>query len=233
MIEESDLEAVFAALKAPFPADKIEWRVGSTNKKKNGGVASEGFILAYLQARAVMDRFDDVVGEENWQNRLIYSPGGMICEIGLNIGGEWVWKSLNGAETDIEAEKGAGSDALKRCATVWGVGRYLYDLPKQWIKLNNGYIPKDFVPQLPAWALPDGESSVAPLNTKEKPVGFVNAKAIQILVDDLKENLTEDQQDEFKQWLKDEKFFVDGDWLIKDEDLEGIYLRISEIKEPI
>lgn len=62
---------------------------------------------------------------------------------------------------------------------------------------------------------------------------YINEKAIGILKDDIKKTLNTDQQKAFKTWLKDEKFFVDGDWQIKDNDLEGIYTKISVMKEPI
>jgi hypothetical protein len=42
----------------------------------------------------------------------------------------------NGAgDSDVEAEKGAISDAFKRAAVKWGIGRYLYDLDSPWVDL--------------------------------------------------------------------------------------------------
>jgi hypothetical protein len=45
----------------------------------------------------------------------------------------WVRKSDGAGETQVEGEKGAISDALKRAAVKWGIGRYLYDLDSPWV----------------------------------------------------------------------------------------------------
>ena len=121
----------FAALAAQFPAEAISWRVGSTNRDKTSGLA-----LAYLDARDVMQRFDDVCGPSNWQCRYTHADIKTVCEIGVKIDGEWVWKSNGAGDTDVEGQKGALSDAFKRAAVLWGVGRYLYDLDSPWVKLQ-------------------------------------------------------------------------------------------------
>lgn len=118
-------------LSAPFPVNKIHWRVGSTNKEKTSGLA-----LAYLDARDVMDRLDDVVGPEYWQNRYPHANNKTCCEIGIMVGGEWVWKANGAGDTAHEAEKGAFSDAFKRAGVMWGIGRYLYGLENIWVPLE-------------------------------------------------------------------------------------------------
>ena len=120
-----------ADLYAPFPPDLVSWRVGSMNKDK-----SKGMALAYIDARDVMRRLDDVCGPGGWQARYPHANGKTICEIGIKVDGEWIWKANGAGDTDIEAEKGAISDAFKRAAVMWGVGRYLYDLPSPWVAVN-------------------------------------------------------------------------------------------------
>ena len=127
-----------ARLYAPFSPTVISWRVGSVSKDK-----SKGMALAYIDARDVMDRLDEVCGPGGWQCRYSHTAGKTVCDIGIKIGGEWVWKADGAGDSDIEAEKGALSDAFKRAAVRWGVGRYLYNLPSPWVTLENGrYIPK-------------------------------------------------------------------------------------------
>lgn len=139
-------------LKEPFPAQSVHWRIGATNAKKNNGKATKGAALAYIDARDVMKRLDDVVGAENWQCRYPFEG---CCEIGVKIGGEWIWKANCAGETQVEAEKGQASDAFKRAAVVWGIGRYLYMLDSTWVDLDDyGRITKQ--PQLPPWATPEG-----------------------------------------------------------------------------
>ena len=118
-------------LSTPFSPAQTHWRVGSLTKKKD-----KCMPLAYIDARDVMDRLDNVVGPENWQCRYSHASNKTVCEIGIRIRGEWVWKSNGAGDTDIEASKGALSDAFKRAAVLWGVGRYLYGLSTPWVPVN-------------------------------------------------------------------------------------------------
>lgn len=120
-----------ADLKTPFLSERVSWRVGSTSADKRRGMA-----LAYIDSRDVQDRLDQVCAPENWQCRYAELGQKTICEIGIKIGPEWVWKADGAGDTDFEAEKGALSDAFKRAAVKWGVGRYLYDLPAEWVDIE-------------------------------------------------------------------------------------------------
>lgn len=121
---------MFEQLKAPFDPAKISWRVGATTKDK-----SKGMALAYIDARDVMDRLDNVVGEGSWQSEYSHTHPA-VCRIGIKVDGEWIWKSNGAGDTDVEAEKGALSDAFKRAAVLWGIGRYLYDIKSPWVALE-------------------------------------------------------------------------------------------------
>lgn len=119
-------------LSDPFPPTSIHWRVGATTQSKDKGIA-----LAYLDARDVMQRLDDCCGPDKWQSRYPWSDNGrVVCEIGVKIGEEWIWKANGAGATDYEADKGAFSDAFKRAAVLWGIGRYLYDLPNAWVEIE-------------------------------------------------------------------------------------------------
>ena len=121
-----------ATLRAPFAPERVSWRVGSTNKDKTKGMA-----LAYIDARDVQDRLDEVCGPGNWQCRYSHATDRKtVCEIGVCLDGQWVWKADGAGDTDVEAEKGALSDAFKRAAVRWGIGRYLYDLDSPWVDLE-------------------------------------------------------------------------------------------------
>lgn len=119
------------ALAAPFPPECVSFRVGSTTKDK-----SKGMALAYVSAREVMDRLDEVCGPGGWQCRYLPDGPRMACEIGIRIGDEWVWKSDGAGATDVEGEKGIYSDAFKRAAVMWGIARYLYRLGNAWVGLE-------------------------------------------------------------------------------------------------
>jgi len=123
---------LFDALCQPFPSGFVEWRVGSTNGDK-------GLPLCYIDARAVMDRLDSVCGPDNWQcNYTQTGNGSIVCNLGIRTpNGEWIWKADGAGATDFEGEKGMLSDALKRAAVRWGVGRYLYELKAPWVEIAN------------------------------------------------------------------------------------------------
>jgi len=120
--------SMFDELARPFPESAIRWRVGSTNGDKTQGIA-----LAYVDARDVYDRLDDVVGPGNWQDRYPFEG---CCEIGIRINGEWIWKSNGAGKTDIEGDKGQYSDSFKRAGVLWGIARYLYGLPNAWVPIK-------------------------------------------------------------------------------------------------
>lgn len=120
-----------ADLHKPFPPERISWRVGSTNSDK-----SKGLALAYIDARDVMQRLDAVCGPENWECRYPHAGAKTVCEIGIFINDKWVVKADGAGDSDVEAEKGALSDAFKRAAVKWGVGQYLYDLDSPWVKIE-------------------------------------------------------------------------------------------------
>lgn len=134
---------LFEALAAPFPPENISWRVGTSNKKKlqretgnQNAKATKGMALAYIDARDVMDRLDEVCTPGGWQCRYSHADRKTICDLGIKIGDEWVWKSDGAGDSDMEAEKGALSDAFKRAAVRWGVGRYLYHIASPWCDLD-------------------------------------------------------------------------------------------------
>lgn len=143
---------IFEQLASPFDPSEVDWRVGSVTKKDTPN--PEGMALAYIDARTVMDRLDTVCGPAGWQNRYVMEGAKTVCEIGIKCGDEWVWKSDGAGDSDVEAEKGALSDAFKRAAVRWGIGRYLYNLKSPWVPVKpfgkSFVIAKEAHPQLDA-----------------------------------------------------------------------------------
>ena len=105
-------------LKLPFSKSELKWRQG------RGGMQ-----LAYIDARAAMKRLDDVMGIDGWQDSYKSLDGRTVCELSLKINGVWITKTDGAGDTNIEGEKGGLSDAFKRAAVKFGVGRYLYYMP--------------------------------------------------------------------------------------------------------
>lgn len=126
------------ALADAFPAKAISWRAQSVTKDQTNPKA---MALAYIDARDVMNRLDEVCGPDGWEDSYVETPlGRVICTIRIRCGDHWVAKSDGAGKTDVEGDKGGISDAFKRAAVKWGIGRYLYDMPTPWVacELYNG-----------------------------------------------------------------------------------------------
>lgn len=122
-------------LQAPFPASDIEWRAQRSGIKNGSGWVQ---VVAYIDNRAVMNRLDDVVGPDNWKDEYDTSPvGGVLCGISIKVDGEWITKWDGADKTDIEPIKGGLSNAEKRAAVKWGIGRYLYKLESEYVPVHN------------------------------------------------------------------------------------------------
>ena len=133
-----DQRELWLGLREPFPEKQIKWRVDQCSVPKK-----KAMLLCYLDARDVAARLDRVVGPAGW--RVSYEPwqGGSLCTLSLRCPetGEWVSKQDVGTGNQFEKVKGACSDALKRAAAAWGIGRYLYAAPSPCVDVgSNGPI---------------------------------------------------------------------------------------------
>ena len=119
------MNEVEIALKRPFAINKLRWRKGGGSKE-----------LVYITARDVMDRLDEVCGVDGWQSNFDYIGDRMICKLSIRFyhkteevskwAVSWITKSDGADDSNIEGAKGGISDALKRAAVQFGIGRYLY-----------------------------------------------------------------------------------------------------------
>ncbi|WP_051405142.1 Rad52/Rad22 family DNA repair protein [Bacillus cihuensis] len=126
---------IMERLAAPFKSSEMEWRVQSATEN-NGQI--KVLVLPYIDSRAVMNRLDQVL-QVNWQTKFfqltVAGKEAFQCQLSIKIGDEWISRTDGAEASDIESVKGGHSNALKRAATQWGIGRYLYDLPSQWVPL--------------------------------------------------------------------------------------------------
>ena len=111
-------------------ANEIECRVGQFTKDK-----SKYSVLLYKTARTDMAVLDETYGESNWQIEYNMVGAQMFCTIAIwdSEKGQWIKKQSNGTESNMEAEKGQASDAMKRAGFMVGIGRELYSAPKIWL----------------------------------------------------------------------------------------------------
>jgi hypothetical protein len=137
-------------LKKPFKPDEVQWRITATLNEPRG------LAVPYLDSRAIQNRLDEVIGRENWQNSYTVQPmikdNAFISTISIfcEERGEWISKSNGAGSSNIEPIKGGLSDAFKRAASMWNIGRYLYEFSGVWVKLtdNRKAIDKAEYPRL-------------------------------------------------------------------------------------
>jgi hypothetical protein len=161
------LEFVFIELRKPFHESLVKWFVPDRNNRDSKTNPINKVILAYVDARDVQERLDEVVGPQGWSTEIKAVGGHTVCNLYLHlpfwkeeqVTWEWVVKSDVAGPTEVDPIKGAGSTAFKRAASAWGIGRYLYDLGTTIVpavRTDDGY---DFnPPELPEFARPTAHS---------------------------------------------------------------------------
>jgi hypothetical protein len=153
-------------LTAPFQLTEVKFKPQSV--KGNRALA-----LAYIDCRVIQDRLDAVLGVENWMDEYeILTDGSVMCRLKLRLNGEWVTKTDVGSPSEQpdsgDRLKAAFSDALKRAAVKFGIGRYLYRLPAVWCDYDPQKKQFSATPQLPAWAVPKPKVATAPAPVQSK-----------------------------------------------------------------
>lgn len=115
-----DVDPVFIELSKPFQPDEVKERIVQGSRKAQ-----------YVTARTVMNRLDDVVGPANWSDDYVPLEHSVICRLTIQLpDGRTVTKCDAGAYAGMPDEgdddKSGFSDAFKRAAVKFGIGRYLY-----------------------------------------------------------------------------------------------------------
>ncbi len=206
-------------LQEPFYPSEIEWRLGSTNTAKTKGIA-----LPYLTNRAIQNRLDNIFGITGWKNEFIVKDKSKICGISIKFGDTWITKYDGADDTNIESTKGGISNAMKRAAVQWGIGRYLYKLPTFWVAIEpagKSYKIKGKPPELPSWALPKEMSKGKPQKITEAYVIPI-PKHIQDIISLFSEFGV--NQADLENYVNNEAFAFTEDDL---ETLRGLYKRLK------
>jgi hypothetical protein len=149
---DKSTQALTDALGAPFDPAEVRFKPAVVS-------GNRAMALAYVDARVIQDRLDEVLGVDGWQDEYECLPdGSVVCRLRLRMGGEWITKMDVGGPSEQpdsgDRMKAAFSDALKRAAVKFGVGRYLYRLPAQWLDYDTQKRQFARTPTLPDWAKP-------------------------------------------------------------------------------
>lgn len=123
-VDCDDFEVIFARLAAPFRRPK---------RRRGAG----GKEFDYIDSTMVQNRLDDAVGPGNWSDKYQIIDTCVYCEITITLpDGRRVTRGDCSAydlkregdpkeQTNSKVKKTAFSDAFKRAAVKFGIGRYL------------------------------------------------------------------------------------------------------------
>ena len=133
---------LYTDLGKPFDAADVGWRLQYVDKTTMKGTA-----VPFIDARAIADRLDEVVGPNRWRNS--FTPwhdctveqkqhASQLCTISIYDSeiDQWIDKTDGAEDSDIEPVKGGLSDAFKRAAVKWNIGRYLYRFEPVWVAVE-------------------------------------------------------------------------------------------------
>ncbi len=162
-LARNQLDDVLRALAIPFDLQLVQWRV--TEWSEDG---RRGLMMPYADPRAYSDRLNDLFTPAGWSRKYAVQTSAPVqrrrrgpaakilvtCEvtiacIGTNSGTGEEWADKENALTAAEAQ------AFKRSLSVFGLGRYLYDIDGVWVDLDPDGTPTR-IPKPPRWATPNG-----------------------------------------------------------------------------
>ncbi|HEV3275577.1 MAG TPA: Rad52/Rad22 family DNA repair protein [Terriglobia bacterium] len=167
MFSRQEIEQHVERLREPFDPHVVQWVVTATAPGKDGH--RRGLLAAYADPRAYMDRLNELFTPSGWtqeystqiipncprkvrDKQLASAKLLVICRLtifglGAHSGTGEGWADDENALTSADAQ------AFKRAGVPFGLGRYFYDLPQEWVDLDEHDRPR-WLPDLPVWALP-------------------------------------------------------------------------------
>lgn len=123
-------EEMMEALAQPFPVEAIQWKPGATNQDKTRGLA-----LAYVDLRHYIDRLNEVAGPD-WSDDYEVQAGGTVVLCRLTIAGVTRADVGEASSNDENTATSALAQAYKRACVKFGLGAYLYRLPRMWVEYD-------------------------------------------------------------------------------------------------
>lgn len=130
-----DWKMIERQLKTPFEPAIIRFRLQGPPRQREGKLMVQ--VIAYVPAYAVQDRLDQAVGADNWSfhpTPLAFVKGKVsTVKGGMSLFGR-ATKEEFGENIRLEPDETPVSEALRRCAGLWGIGRYLAQL-EMWVEV--------------------------------------------------------------------------------------------------
>lgn len=131
---------IWTALAAPLPASAINWRQQGKPTSRDGKHFAR--FVAYIDSQFVQERFDSVVPGE-WDTHLDQLPN-VVTFDGEDDKEPYAFKCrvqvLGVVREDVgqgRDYKTAATDAFKRAAVRFGIGRELYAYEQNWVQMDS------------------------------------------------------------------------------------------------
>src|SRR3712207_1758431 len=82
-----EVRAITEALSAPFHPQEVKFKPAVVS-------GNRALALAYVDARVIQDRLDEVLGVDGWQDSYkVLDDGSVVCRLRLRIGSDWITKT--------------------------------------------------------------------------------------------------------------------------------------------
>ena len=145
-------------LTQPFPASSIYWRAGVVSRDKKRAQA-----LPYAEPRIYEDRLNQVCPGLWGVSFRPWGESRIICDLTI---GELTRSSTGEENEGFAPGTAAEAQAFKRACVKFGLGRYLYDIPIQWVAYDENARRLAETPSLPEQFLPRAEHLTPPTLSK-------------------------------------------------------------------
>jgi hypothetical protein len=163
MLEWTEL---LAKLAEPFAREDVLWRAGATSRDKKRAQA-----LPYAEPRVYEDRLNQVCPGD-WH--VFFKPWGdsrIICELTIHgVIRSSTGEFDEGKKNAIAEGTVAEAQAFKRACSKFGLGRYLYEIPIQWVDYDEEKSRLADVPQPPDKFLPKKVEPAKPQTSRGRGV---------------------------------------------------------------
>ncbi|WP_163537264.1 Rad52/Rad22 family DNA repair protein [Gracilibacillus sp. YIM 98692] len=126
---------IMEALQKPFRDEEMEWRPQHAIQRNQG---YKLLVLPYVQGHAIQTRLDEVLGpnwSDDYESIQVNGKEAFRGKLSIKVDGEWVTRTDAAEVSNIESVKGGHTNAFKRVAVKFGIGRYLYNVDPVWVPL--------------------------------------------------------------------------------------------------
>lgn len=144
------LAAALPELRRPFTVAAVNWKIQTNPKpQRSGNGMTKALIVGFMDARMCAERLNAVVGAD-WSDDFGARDGSSVtCRLTV-FGATRVDVGFTNDHTSDMGMKAMYSDAFKRACVKFGIGAYLYAMPRMFVDASqlkqagtNWYLTRD------------------------------------------------------------------------------------------